>query len=209
MPDIKVEDHYGLVHKFARGYSRRMKTDMHTEDLVQEGMIGVMRAAELFDPSQGFKFGTYAAYWIRHMMTRYLEKNIVMVRTGSIEDTRIRLLSGQLEAMVYSLDDPMNGDIENDSFKDHLVDKEPLPDEVIEKEEMRAAIRKIVDSIMETPRDADIISSRLMAEKPQTLEVVSSRHGVSKQAIGQREEKLIRKIKPALLKFIEENGGLN
>ena len=56
-----------FVDKFLRRYSTR---GMERADLVQEGMIGLMRAAEMFDPSRGFRFSTYANWWIRQRIER-------------------------------------------------------------------------------------------------------------------------------------------
>jgi RNA polymerase primary sigma factor len=57
-----VESNLGLVHAVARRFHA---SGVPLEDLVQEGTIGLTRAAELFDPDRGVKFSTYAAWWIR------------------------------------------------------------------------------------------------------------------------------------------------
>jgi RNA polymerase primary sigma factor len=57
-----VESNLGLVHAVA---TRFYASGVPLDDLVQEGTIGLTRAAELFDPDRGVKFSTYAAWWIR------------------------------------------------------------------------------------------------------------------------------------------------
>lgn len=57
----------GLVAAIANEYRR---SGMDIEDIKQEGYIGLLRAAELFDESRGFKFSTYAHWWIRCFIQR-------------------------------------------------------------------------------------------------------------------------------------------
>jgi RNA polymerase primary sigma factor len=57
-----VESNLGLVHAVARGFHA---PGVPLDDLVQEGTIGLTRAAELFDPDRGAKFSSYATWWIR------------------------------------------------------------------------------------------------------------------------------------------------
>jgi len=56
-----------LVVSIARRYDRK---ELHLSDLIQEGNIGLMHAVDKYDYSKGFKFSTYATWWIRQSMTR-------------------------------------------------------------------------------------------------------------------------------------------
>jgi RNA polymerase sigma-32 factor len=69
-----------LVVKIAMEY-RRSWTNLL--DLVQEGNLGLLQAVQRFDPEQGVKLSSYAAYWIRAYILKYLIDNIRMVRLGS------------------------------------------------------------------------------------------------------------------------------
>lgn len=61
-----------LVWKIARSYSTR---GVDVEDLVQEGKIGLLKAIEKFDPERGIKFSTYATWWVRQAIGRYVSLN--------------------------------------------------------------------------------------------------------------------------------------
>jgi len=49
-------------------------------DLIQEGNVGLLRACDKFDPSRGFRFNTYATYWIRQAIGRALDNQATMIR---------------------------------------------------------------------------------------------------------------------------------
>ena len=64
---ILVEDHLGLVMHLAKRYAGSYQGHhiLDLDDLYQEGVLGLMHAAEKYDARKGFRFSTYASYWIR------------------------------------------------------------------------------------------------------------------------------------------------
>lgn len=79
------------ARRIARGEARKLSCSlMAEEDLVQEGYIGLLRAARRYDPDRGIRFTTYARWWVRAQMTRALETAGRMVRLpgGAVEQLR-------------------------------------------------------------------------------------------------------------------------
>jgi RNA polymerase primary sigma factor len=77
--DRMVKGNLRLVVSVSRRYLGRAYTLTHM-DLIQEGNVGLIRAAEKFDPARGYKFSTYATWWIRQAMARLLAQNDRIVR---------------------------------------------------------------------------------------------------------------------------------
>ena len=74
-----------LVVKLAHEYHRN---PLSLLDLIQEGNIGLMQAVKKFDPGRGVKLSTYAAWWIRAYILRYIMDNWKMVKLGTTEAQR-------------------------------------------------------------------------------------------------------------------------
>jgi RNA polymerase sigma-32 factor len=74
-----------LVVKIAMEYRR---TWTNLLDLIQEGNVGLLQAVQRFDPYQGVKLSSYAAYWIRAYILKYLLDNIRLVRLGTTRAQR-------------------------------------------------------------------------------------------------------------------------
>lgn len=74
-----------LVVKIAYEYRRAYKNIM---DLVQEGNVGLMQAVKKYDPTRGVKLSSYAAWWIRAYILRYILNNWRMVKLGTTQAQR-------------------------------------------------------------------------------------------------------------------------
>ena len=97
--------------RIAHGEARKLAGPfMDEEDLVQEGYIGLLRAAKRFDPDRGIRFSTYARWWVRAQMTRAIDHTGRPVRLPgcAVEQTRnLRKAMKRFESigMEYSTSD--------------------------------------------------------------------------------------------------------
>lgn len=73
-----IASNYRLVIKIARDYAV-VKSEL--EDLIQNGMFGLIRAVEKFDPSYNTRFSTYATYWIKEYIERFLQNENKTIKT--------------------------------------------------------------------------------------------------------------------------------
>lgn len=80
-----VTSNLRLVVKIAYGYRQAYKNLL---DLVQEGNIGLMQAVRKYDPYKGVKLSSYAAWWIRAYMLRYILNNHRLVKVGTTQAQR-------------------------------------------------------------------------------------------------------------------------
>jgi RNA polymerase sigma-32 factor len=99
-----------LVVKIAYEYRRAYKNIM---DLIQEGNIGLMQAVKRYDPYRGVKLSSYAAWWIRAYILRFILNNWRLVKLGTTQAQRklffnLRKKRAELQAMGV---DPTNAEI--------------------------------------------------------------------------------------------------
>ena len=88
--DRLVTSNLRLVGKTARWYSSI--TDLETSDLFQDGVIGLIRAVDGFDPEAGFRFSTYATWWIRQAIQRAVQDRGRSIRLPAwVHDQVLRL----------------------------------------------------------------------------------------------------------------------
>ena len=80
-----VGSHLKLVLKIAKGYSGY---GLPLSDLIAEGNLGIMHAVQHFDPSIGYRFSTYAAWWIKAKIQEFVYNSWSIVRLSSTKNNR-------------------------------------------------------------------------------------------------------------------------
>lgn len=80
-----INSHLKLVLKIAKGYSGY---GISLSDLVAEGNLGIMHAVQHFDPNIGYRFSTYAAWWIKAKIREFIFNSWSIVKLGSSKTNR-------------------------------------------------------------------------------------------------------------------------
>ena len=191
-----VNANIGLVEKIAN--KLYIKNDQYSfDDLYQEGVLGLIRGVNRFDPSVGCRFSTYSYYWIYSYIMRYCENNLGKIRIPTHlrdkmrkqKDNKIELdkLKSKVPSVVslntlvgesLSLDNVVTY-TENISFDDEMEHVLVVMDEVLDE------------------REHQVLCSRfgLGGEKPLSQRECAKLHNVTHGAIYLIEKKSIKKIK--------------
>jgi RNA polymerase primary sigma factor len=189
--DELVRRHLPLVVSFARIQARGT---LPLEELVQEGNLGLLRAVEKYDPDAGTRFSTYALWWIRAYVWRYLK----MARSA------VRPKSGTVALADLSLDAPLGEDADA-TYLERIEDDGPSPDASFADAEKDARVRGALQKVRRRVGELgwDIIHSRLQRDPPDTLEQIGRRWGVSRERVRQVELELKRFLR-GYLKPVED-----
>ncbi|AIX16710.1 subfamily RNA polymerase sigma-70 subunit [Synechococcus phage ACG-2014f] len=191
-----VSANIGLVEKLAN--KLYIKNDQYSfDDLYQEGVFGLIRGVNKFDPSVGCRFSTYSYYWIYSYIMRYCENNLGKIRIPTHlrekmrkqKDNKVELdrLKSKVPSVVslntivgesLSLDNVVTY-TENISFDDEMEHVLVVMDEVLDE------------------REHQVLCSRfgIGGEKPLSQRECAKLHNVTHGAIYLIEKKSIKKIK--------------
>jgi RNA polymerase primary sigma factor len=161
--DRMINSNLRLVVSIARRYQGQ---GLPLSDLVQEGMLGLIRATEKFDWRRGFKFSTYATLWIRQAIQRGLENSARVIRLPVHIAQRERRISRVTRELTTKLG--------RDPSDEEIADAAELPlEEVIE---IRKAAQQVTSLDQPVGDDGDASLGDLMAdEQPEPDAEVAAR----------------------------------
>lgn len=106
--NLCIEMNLGLVNVITRREGRKRGLDQYTyNEILEEGKIGMIQALDRFDPDAGFKFSTYATYWIQQRIMAYLNNVSKMIRMPSNMNTLYRRITVAMKDLrvLYPSDD--------------------------------------------------------------------------------------------------------
>jgi RNA polymerase sigma-32 factor len=194
------------------------------DDVVQQGTVGLLRAAAKFDLEKDCRLATYAAYWIRAEIRDYVVRAFRVVRlgttkaekralrtyrrTGEGDPAALAAASGMtrekaewllpvLAGCESSLD---AGTHDHVGMLDRLAGPSPSPEDEATAQERHLRASDAVNRALcdLSDRERLIVRERLMADEPRTLQELGATLGVSKERVRQIEERARGKLRSKL-----------
>jgi RNA polymerase sigma-32 factor len=204
------------------------------EDIIQQGNIGLLRAARKFDPSRECRLATYAVYWIRAEIREYVVRAYRVVRLGTtkaerralrayrttkesdpeklaavsgLTKERVEQLLPLLVARESSLDASTN---DMGPAVERLVANDASPEEDAWTKESRDRAKVAVAGALKglSDREQLIVRERMMSDEPATLQKLGDILGVSKERVRQLEERARGKLRVELESLREDAMAL-
>ena len=213
----------GLVAKFALKYSQILSNKLEPEDLIQEGNIGLLKAAEKFDFDKDTEFSTYAVYWIEQAITRAIYDTgltvrlpvhlVEKIRKATDLDKQFQIQNVETRRRLELIAEEMGTDSEDVrrlfKLRDvylHIKSLDmPVLEETVSLLLLREQLEKVLAALTERERKVLTLRFGLEDGKARTLEEVGKIFNVTRERIRQIEAKALRKLRhPARSKKLRD-----
>lgn len=183
----------GLVVALAAKYSR---SGIANDDLLQYGVVGLLRALPKFEPERGLRFSTYARHWVLASLDDGAGVKEPLVRKSS-DQARAMARGGAAAVPVISLDAPVFTD-GAETYCDLLEGAAEPADEQLDRGRHDEAVLDRVARTGMDARERDVVVNRFMRDEPATLQELGDRHDCSRERIRQIEKKAKEKLRRVL-----------
>ena len=221
--DKMVKANLRFVISVAKQYQNQGLT---LSDLIAEGNYGLMKAAKRFDHTKGFRFISYAVWWIKQSIVQSLNENSRTIRipvnvitenqklykelqkTGSLEEEKKIREEHKVKSMPYTTSLFTKIDDEGSELIDLIADESCQKPDFCPDEEMQ--LKKELNQVLSilSEREQDIIKRYFgLVGENQTLEAIGEEYSLTKERIRQIKEKAIRKLRNnsfSLFRFMED-----
>jgi RNA polymerase primary sigma factor len=187
-----------LVVHWARRYQGR---GVDLTDLVQEGTFGLIRAVEKFDWRRGFKFSTYATWWIRQSLQRAVQSKGRAIHLP--EDAVAAEMAGgregergepHLPRVVASLDQPVSADATTTLGDLLAADNVPVDDQIAESSSLER-LRDAIDRLPELQRSVVLLRFGLSGAPVSSLESTAKALGIGVRKVRSLEAAALHSLK--------------
>lgn len=186
-----------LVLSIAKKY-RRSNPRIDLDDLVQEGMIGLIWSIDRFDVRRGFRFSTYAIYWIKQRVIRFVDKQAYAHKIPAGRVQALNIVSRKIEALTQELGRKLTLDeilqidgISPADVEDYFTvgDVVSLDGPVGEGDGIRLEeLLPVTDSYCVFAEvDTSFLAELLMQLKPREREVIELRFGLTDGPFGRQQ----------------------
>jgi len=175
-------------------------------DLINEGNMGLIRAVKKFDVTKGFKFISYARWWIRHFILKAIFEQSTSIKLPLKYATQLSKRDTMYESdaikklkRIYrpvSLDQQLSEDTNSDTIIDIIDDSRyDQPEKTVEKNNLREIIDEILGKLKPIERDVIRRHFGLNGKRPLTLKEIGEKYNLTKERIRQIEHTALDKLK--------------
>ena len=163
------------------------------EELTSEGILGLIRAADLFDLAKEVRFSTYARWWVHNNI------RAAFARMNTVVDVPVGGVTTDGPIQIYNLTDSDVTGLEGE-VAEVFQSQEPTPEESLIAQSSRESMRKRIVSAMSVLNEIerDVVSSRSLQPVPEDLSDLSERLGISKSRLRQIERRALARLKREL-----------